>query len=294
MTVPGGGPGEAPGAGRLKAACIQVNAGIDMAANIAAAADGVRRARDAGADLIALPENVSMVIQGRERILANARAEADHPALAAFRALAAETGAWLLAGSLTIRLDETQAANRSFLIGPDGAVAARYDKIHMFDVDLPGGERYRESETFRPGDRAVVVPTPWAPVGLTVCYDLRFAYLYRALAQAGARLLTVPAAFTQQTGEAHWHLLLRARAVETGAFVLAPAQTGVHDGGRRTFGHSLIVAPWGEVLADAGTAPGFVVADLDLAAVDRARHAVPALSHDRDFAAADGAQALAS
>ena len=280
---PGGG---APAAGRLRVACVQVTAGADMRANLATVTDYVRQARAAGADLIATPENVSMMVLGRDRILQNARAEDAHPGLVAFRALAAETGVWLLAGSLTIRLDATQAANRSFLIAPDGAIAARYDKIHMFDVDLPGGESYRESETFRPGDRAVLAETPWGPVGLTVCYDIRFGYLYRTLAQGGARLVTVPAAFTRQTGEAHWHILLRARAIETGAFVVAPAQTGEHDGGRRTFGHSLIVAPWGEVLADAGTAPGFVLADLDLSEVDRARRAVPALHHDRAYATA--------
>ena len=285
---PGGEPPGGASPDRLRVACVQVTAGTEMAANVAAAAESARRARAAGAELIATPENVSMVVLGRDRILANARTEADHPALAAFRDLAAEIGAWLLVGSLTIRLDETQAANRSLLIAPDGSIAARYDKIHMFDVDLPGGESYRESETFRPGSRAALAETPWGRIGLTVCYDVRFPHLYRNLAQAGARVVTVPAAFTRQTGEAHWHVLLRARAIETGAFVVAPAQTGTHDGGRQTFGHSLIVGPWGEVLADGGREPGFVMAELDLTAVDRARHAVPALAHDRPFAPASG------
>ncbi|HET8728333.1 MAG TPA: carbon-nitrogen hydrolase family protein, partial [Alphaproteobacteria bacterium] len=190
-------------------------------------------------------------------------------------------------GSLAIRLDGDRVANRSLLFDPAGRIVASYDKIHMFDVDLAGGESYRESATFRPGERAVVapvaVPGGSAGLGLTVCYDVRFAYLYRALAQAGADILSVPAAFTVPTGRAHWHVLLRARAIETGCFVIAPAQTGEHDRGRRTYGHSLIVSPWGEVLADAGEEVGFVTADLDLSLVGQARTMVPALGHDRGF-----------
>lgn len=268
----------------LAVACVQVTAGTDLMANLATAGDLVRQARAAGAELIALPENVSMIVHGRKQILANARPEDSHPGVPFFADLARETGATLLVGSLSVKLSEEQAANRCFLFGPDGAILARYDKIHMFDVDLAGGESYRESATFRPGDRAVVAPTPWGGLGLSICYDVRFAYLYRALAQAGARILTVPAAFTRQTGRAHWHVLLRARAIETGCFVIAPAQTGVHDQGRETYGHSLIVSPWGEVLADAGEEVGIVTATLDLAAVDKARQAVPALRHDRPFA----------
>lgn len=269
--------------GTLRAACVQVNAGPEIAPNLEAAGTLVRRARDAGAALIALPENVSMIAQGRERVLARVRPETDHPAFPFFAELARETGAWILAGSLGVLLEDGRVANRSVLFAADGRIAARYDKIHMFDVDLKGGESYRESATFRPGDRAVLAATPWAPLGMTVCYDVRFPQLYRALAQAGAGLLGVPAAFTVPTGRAHWHALLRARAIETGCFVLAPAQTGTHDQGRRTFGHSLIVSPWGEVLADAGEDVGFVTADLDLAMIEEARSMVPALRHDREF-----------
>ncbi len=188
-------------------------------------------------------------------------------------------------GSLAIRLEAERLANRSYLIDPHGRVAASYDKIHMFDVQLSEREGYRESSTFRPGARAVVAETPLGPIGLTVCYDLRFPYLYRALAHAGAKILTIPSAFTRVTGEAHWHVLLRARAIEAGAYVIAPAQCGAHAGGRRTYGHSLIVAPWGEVLADGGAEPGFVIAEIDLAAVAEARRRVPSLDHDRAYEA---------
>ena len=269
---------------RVTAACVQVNAGTEISPNLAVAGDLVRRARSAGADFIAMPENVSMLVHGRAKVLARARPEDDHPALPFFRDLAQEVDAHLLVGSLAIALDEAQVANRSFLIAPDGSIVARYDKIHMFDVDLSGGESYRESNTFRPGDRAVIAETPWGGLGMTVCYDLRFPYLYRSLAKAGAKILSIPAAFTRQTGRAHWHVLMRARAIETGCFVIAPAQTGEHDEGRQTYGHSLIVAPWGEVLADGGEEIGVVTAELDLARVDAARCAVPSLGHDRDFA----------
>lgn len=267
----------------LRAACVQVNAGPEIGPNLEAAGVLVRRARDAGAALITLPENVSLIVQGRENVLARVKPEAEHPAVPFFAGLARETGAWILAGSLGILLEEGRVANRSYLFGADGSIAARYDKIHMFDVDLKGGERYRESATFRPGDRAVVADTPWARIGMTVCYDLRFPQLYRALAKAGVDILTVPAAFTVPTGRAHWHVLLRARAIETGCFVLAPAQTGTHDQGRLTYGHSLIVAPWGEVLADGGEEVGFVMADLDLDLVAEARGMIPSLTHDRVF-----------
>lgn len=268
----------------LKAACVQVNAGPEILPNLRTAGDLVRRARDAGADFIAMPENVSLIVQGRAKVLERVKPEAEHPAVPFFADLARETGAWLLAGSLGILLEEGRVANRSYLFDGDGRVAATYDKVHMFDVDLQGGESYRESATFRPGDRAVLADSPWGGIGLTICYDVRFAYLYRALAQAGARILTVPAAFTVPTGRAHWHVLLRARAIETGCFVIAPAQTGTHDQGRQTYGHSLIVAPWGEVLADGGEEVGITVADLDLDRVEEARRMVPALTHDREVA----------
>lgn len=266
----------------FRAACLQVNAGRDMAANITAAAALVRQARAEGADLVLMPENVSMMEWGRENVLAKAMPESEHTALAAFRALAQETGLWLHCGSLAVALPSGKVANRTYMLNPAGEIVARYDKIHMFDVDLGEGEVYRESATFEPGDRAVVVDLPWGGLGLTICYDLRFPHLFRTLAQNGARFLTVPAAFTRPTGLAHWEVLLRARAIETGCWVFAPAQTGEHTG-RQTWGHALIIAPWGEVVADAGESPGIIHADVDTAAVDSARRKVPSLSHDRPF-----------
>jgi len=267
----------------LVTACVQVNAGPEIGPNLEAAGALVRRARDAGATFITLPENVSLMVQGRARLLARIGSESLHPALPVFRYLARETEAWLLVGSLGIALEDGRVANRSYLIDPGGTIVARYDKIHMFDVDLPGGESYRESAIFRPGDRAVVAPLPWGRLGLTVCYDLRFAALFRALAQAGADVITVPAAFTVPTGRAHWEVLLRARAIETGCFIIAPAQCGSHDDGRRTYGHSMIVGPWGEVLAQAGDEPGLITASLDLDRVAECRGMVPSLKHDRMF-----------
>ena len=267
----------------LRAACVQVNAGPEIEPNLQNAAEWGRRARAAGAQLIAFPENVASMAYGRDKIIARVRPEAEHPAVPFFADLAKETKAWILAGSLGIALDDGRVANRSFLFADDGRIVGRYDKIHMFDVDLAGGESYRESATYRPGDRAVVVPTPWGGLGMTVCYDVRFPQLHRALAKAGAAILTSPAAFTVPTGSAHWHILLRARAIETGCFVIAPAQVGTHDQGRQTYGHSLIVSPWGEVLADGGTEVGFILADLDLDRVTNARRMIPALEHDRPF-----------
>ena len=268
----------------FRLACIQVNAGNDMAANISAASDLVRAARDGGADFIALPECAAMMEMGRENTLAKAQPESSHAALAAFRTLAAETGAWLLAGSLTIDLGGDQVANRCYLLDADGGIAAAYDKIHMFDVDLEGGESYRESSTYRPGDAACVAELPYGLLGVTVCYDLRFPGLYRDLAQAGAGLLAVPSAFTRPTGRAHWHVLLRARAIENGAYVFAPAQCGTHPHGRKTYGHSLIVDPWGEVLADGGEQPGVIMAEIDPARIAEARRTLPSLTHDRPYA----------
>ncbi len=218
-------------------------------------------------------------------MVALARPESEDPSVAGYRALAAETGAWLLAGSLVLRADADKLVNRSLLIDPKGRIAARYDKIHMFDVEIPDGQSYRESRAYQGGDRAVTAELPWGRLGMTVCYDMRFSYLYRALAKAGAAFLSIPAAFTRFTGAAHWHVLLRARAIETGCYVIAPAQCGDHAGGRETYGHSLIVAPWGEVLADGGAEPGFVIAEIDLAEVAEARRRVPALDHDRRFEA---------
>ena len=271
---------------RFTVACVQTNSAREVAPNIAAASDGVRAARDAGADFIALPETVNIMEPKRRRLAEKVFAEENDPALAAFRDLARETGAWLLAGSLIVERAEGKLANRSFLLGPDGAIEARYDKIHMFDVDLGNGEVYRESAVYEPGGASVVARLPWGKLGLTVCYDLRFPQLYRTLAQAGADFISVPAAFTRTTGRAHWHVLLRSRAIETGCFVIAPAQCGEHAEGRQTFGHSLIVDPWGVVLADGGEDTGFVTAEIDPAKGTEARAKIPALTHDRPFDAA--------
>jgi predicted amidohydrolase len=267
----------------FKVACIQMNTGLEMEAEIEKLRPMVRAARARGADFITTPETALMVDRKRTRMLAKAKEEADHPGLPAFADMARETGAWLLAGSLTVKLDAEHVANRSYLFDPKGAIVASYDKIHMFDVDLAGGDSYRESATVRSGARATLAPTPWGLAGLTVCYDLRFPQLYRALAQAGASILTVPACFTRYTGQAHWHVLLRARAIETGCFVIAPAQVGTHADGRETYGHSLVVAPWGEVLADGGEEVGITLAEIDMARVAKARGMVPSLEHDRPF-----------
>ena len=269
--------------GSFKVACVQTNSGCEIQPNIEAVSGLVRQARAKGADLITLPECVTMVERRRRRLLEKALTEAEHPGLPAFRQLARETGAWLLVGSMTIKLSADQVANRSYLFDGEGGIVARYDKIHMFDVDLAGGESYRESAYVRPGARAQLAATPWGLIGMTVCYDLRFAHLYRALAQAGASFLAVPAAFTAVTGRAHWHVLLRARAIETGCFVFAPAQCGEHEDGRTTYGHSLIVSPWGEVLADGGEEVTIVTAEIDPAKAEEARRMIPALGHDRGF-----------
>lgn len=272
--------------GKFTVGLVQLNAGRELGPNIAAATALIREARARGADFILTPENAVMMEPKRPLILEKARSEAEHPAVPAFQAVAAELGAWLLVGSIAVKLGPEHCANRSILIDPAGRIAQRYDKIHMFDVDLKGGESYRESATFRAGARAALVDLPWGRLGMTVCYDLRFAYLYRALAQAGADFITVPAAFTRPTGEAHWHVLLRARAIETGAYIFAPAQCGEHAEGRKTYGHSLVISPWGEVLAEgAAVEPGVILAEIDPAKVAEARSMIPALRHDRRFGA---------
>ena len=269
---------------KFKAACLQTTAGRELSPNIEAACGLAREARAAGADLVLMPENVAMMEWGSAAITAKAMPQDQHIALTAFRTLAQDTGLWLHAGTLAVLTADGRVANRSFVIDPTGAVVAHYDKIHMFDVDLPNGESYRESATFVAGDQAVVARTPWGGLGLTICYDLRFPHLFRSLAKGGADFITVPAAFTRVTGMAHWHILLRARAIETGAFIFAPAQAGRHETGRETYGHALIVAPWGEVLADAGEHPGFIMADIDTDRVAEARRQIPALTHDRPYA----------
>jgi deaminated glutathione amidase len=273
----------------VRVALVQLCSSDDPGENAAEAAARVREAAAGGAALVLTPEVTNCVSGSRSRQRDVLRHEEDDPTLAALREAAAASGVWVLIGSLALLTHDADGrfANRSFLVAPDGGVAARYDKIHMFDVDLEGGESYRESAGFRPGERAVLALAAGARIGMTVCYDLRFPHLYRDLAQAGAEILTVPAAFTVPTGRAHWEVLLRARAIETGCFVLAPAQVGAHrvqqGPERRTWGHSLAIAPWGEVLADAGVAPGIAFADLDLAAVGAARSRIPSLAHDRDY-----------
>ncbi len=269
----------------FKAACIQLSSSPEVAPNIAAAAVLVRRARADGAELIMTPEVSDMIEPRRGLRVEKAKPEGEHAMLASFRDLARETGAWLLLGSIVVQEPgDERLRNRSILIRPDGAIAQRYDKIHMFDVSLEGGESYRESAAFRPGERAALAELPWGVLGMTVCYDLRFPQLYRALAHDGARFLTIPSAFTVPTGRAHWHVLLRARAIENFCFVFAPAQCGEHAEGRRTYGHSLIVAPWGEILAEGGDEPGVILAEIDPEKAAEARKAVPSLTHDRPFA----------
>ena len=267
----------------FKAACLQVNAGNDMNANIQAVTRLAFEARAAGAELILMPENVVMMEWGRANVVLRAMPEAEHVALDAFRKLARELDCWLHTGTLACLLEDGMVANRSFVLDPLGNIRARYDKIHMFDVVLSPQESYRESSTFRPGDAAVTVDLPWGKLGLTVCYDLRFPHLFRSLAKSGANFITVPAAFTRTTGRAHWHVLLRARAIETGCYILAPAQVGNHEGNRQTYGHALIVSPWGEILADAMEQPGWIMADINDQLVLEARAKIPCLDHDRLF-----------
>ena len=274
----------------LRVACVQVTSTPNIERNVELTTPLIREAHGAGAQFITLPEIVNLCDMNGDAARAAAQSEDRDPALAAYRALAAELGVWLLAGSLAIKLaDEDRLANRSFLIDASGAVVARYDKIHMFDVNLANGETFRESHTYRPGDEAVVAETPWGVLGMTVCYDIRFPYLYRSLAHAGARMIAVPSSFTRRTGKAHWHILMQSRAIETGCFVIAPAQCGDHEDGRKTFGHSVIIGPWGEVLADGGEQPGVITADLDFAQVDKVRSMIPSLTHDRSVPAPEPA-----
>jgi len=269
----------------FRAACVQLRSSDDVAENIRSVSALIREAKSKGADFVATPENTTLMAPDGGAKLERSFAEDRDPALPAFRALAEELGIWLLIGSLAIKVGAGKTANRSFLVDPKGWIAARYDKIHLFDVDLPSGEKYRESNTVAGGGKAVVANLPCGQIGLTICYDLRFPQLYRALAKAGAFALTVPSAFTETTGKAHWHVLLRARAIENGAFVIAPAQGGHHANGRKTYGHSLIVGPWGEIMAEAETDPCVIVADIDPAAAADARARIPNLKHDRNFEA---------
>ena len=271
----------------FKAAMIQMRSGLLPAANLDEGIRLIGEAKAGGADYVQTPEMTNIMEVKRERLFATIAEEDADTSLAAYRELARRLGIFIHIGSLAIKLSPDKAANRGFLITPQGDIAARYDKIHMFDVDLGNGESYRESRSYRPGEQAVIGTLPWGTLGLTVCYDLRFPALYRALAESGATMLAIPSAFTKPTGEAHWHVLMRARAIENGSFVFAAAQAGKHQSGRETYGHSLIVDPWGRILAEGGTEPGIVMADIDLDEVAKARARVPSLQHGRRFEIAE-------
>lgn len=268
----------------LRIGIVQTTTGIDPAAEAVFLSHAIAGLAAQGAQLVFTPEMSGLLDRDRRRAATNVRRQADDVVLDAVRQAARTHRIWVHLGSLALADDGDLLANRGFLIDDSGAIRAEYDKIHLFDVSLPGGETYRESAAYRAGERAVVAETPWGKLGLTICYDLRFPALHAALARAGAVMLSVPAAFTRPTGAAHWHVLLRARAIETGCFVIAAAQTGTHADGRGTYGHSLVIGPWGDVLLDMGEAPGTAILDIDLAEVDEARGRVPALAHARDFA----------
>ena len=270
-------------AGTFKAAMIQMRSGLTPGANIDDAVRLIGESKSAGADYVLTPEMTNILAAKREQLFAAVVEEERDASLATLRELAHKLGIYIHIGSLAIKITNDRAANRSFLIDPKCEIAARYDKIHMFDVDLADGESYRESRNYRPGELAVLTDLPWGRLGLTVCYDLRFPALYRALAEAGAIMLAIPSAFTRQTGEAHWHVLMRSRAIENGCFVFAAAQGGKHENGRETYGHSLVVDPWGRIIAEGGIGPGIVMAEIDLAEVAKARARIPSLQHGRRF-----------
>ena len=269
--------------GTFKAAMIQMRSGLKPGANIDDAVRIIGEARSAGADYVLTPEMTNILAAKREQLFSAIVDEEADTSLATLRELARKLGIYVHIGSLAIKLSHDRAANRSFLVDSKGDIVARYDKIHMFDVDLADGESYRESRNYRPGELGVLADLPWGRLGLTVCYDLRFPALYRALAEAGATMLAIPSAFTKQTGEAHWHVLIRARAIENGCFVFAAAQGGKHENARDTYGHSLIVDPWGRILAEGGTEPGVVMAEIDPAEIAKARARIPSLQHGRRF-----------
>ncbi len=269
------------------AAMVQMRTGLLPGPSLEQGTKLIRQAAAQGADYVLTPEVSNMMQLNRKALFDHLATEQDDASLKAYRALAAELKIFLHIGSLALRFSPEKAVNRSFLIAPDGKVLATYDKIHMFDIDLPGGESYRESANYQPGETAVISDLPWGRIGLTICYDVRFPALYRALGESGASFITVPSAFTRKTGEAHWHVLLRARAIETGCFVFAAAQGGLHENKRETFGHSLIIDPWGEVVAEAGVEPGVIMAKIDPSKVETARKAVPSLQHGRRFSVAD-------
>lgn len=267
----------------FKVGLVQMRSGLDPQANLTSLLSSIDEAKRDGADYVQTPEMTNILALKREHLFASIVAEEQDPTLATLRELAQKLSIYIHIGSLAIKISPDKAVNRAFVIDRKGEITARYDKIHMFDVDLAGGESYRESANYRPGDLAVVTDLPWGRLGVTICYDLRFPALYRALAEAGASFLAIPAAFTKQTGEAHWQVLMRARAIENGCYVIAAAQGGLHENGRSTFGHSIVVDPWGKVVAEGGTEPGIIMAEIDPAAVAAARSKVPSLNHGRRF-----------
>jgi predicted amidohydrolase len=267
----------------FRAACLQMNSGSDLAGNLSQLKNMVTEASGNGAQFVLSPE-YCLMMDGSGRVMREGALPTDGGnVLAELKELAAQLKIWLLLGSLTLKTAEERIVNRSYLIAADGSVVATYDKIHMFDVTLPDGKVIRESSAYRPGEQAVIAATPWGKLGMTICYDVRFPHLYRALAQQGAEYLSVPASFQRQTGKAHWHTLLKSRAIENAAYVFAPAMCGDHQGNRQTYGHALIVDPWGEVLADAGEEPGIIYAEIQPARVAKIRGMMPSLQHDRPY-----------
>ena len=264
------------------AACVQNDASANITENLSRSEELVRECAAAGADLITLPEFFSCLDIQKEGLITKPHSEKSHPALKHFQPLADELSKWILLGSITVKAEKGLFYNCSYMLNASGKIIARYPKIHLFDVNLGKNNSYRESRQVKPGDKITVASTPWGKLGMTICYDIRFPHLYRTLAQSGAEILTIPAAFTKKTGEAHWHILNRARAIECGAFVISACMPGIHGKGK-TFGHSLIVNPWGEILADGGSEEGFIVAKINLDEVSRARNMIPALRHDRPF-----------
>lgn len=269
------------------AACVQNHAQNDISANLPIVRSLIRKAADEKADFIALPECVSLMEPDKEALEAKAPEEKNHPFLPMYEEEARSSGAWILGGSLAVKIsnkkEKKKIVNRLYLFNPDGKIVTTYDKIHMFDVDLGNGISYKESATYAAGNKAIVTPIPWGRLGLSICYDLRFAYLYRALAQAGANILTAPAAFTKITGEAHWHILQRARAIETGCFIISPGLCGNHGNGKESYGHSVIIDPWGNILADGGSEVGVITAKINMAKVTESRQKIPTLTHDKTF-----------
>ncbi|MDB2415139.1 carbon-nitrogen hydrolase family protein [Rickettsiales bacterium] len=268
----------------LKVSCIQINSQNNMAQNIDKICSYIKEAAKNGAEFITLPENAALMPANEEESIKAAISMEDHPALSAFKSAAKDLNIWLLVGSIAVKHENSnKMANRSFLISPKGEVAAYYDKIHLFDVDIENGESHKESSRYEAGEKAVIAKLPFANIGMTICYDLRFPHLYRDLAKKGANIICVPAAFTKKTGEAHWHTLLKARAIETGCFIIAPAQTGTHPANRKTFGHSLIIDPWGKIISEAGTGEEIIYAQIDLKMVEKIRKQLPTINHDRKY-----------